>query len=119
MPTYWPWPLHAVEDGVDLLVGQGIGPAELGVEISGVLGHIGQRVVDLVKQRHRLEADVGEGDPAPLAEGHLPVAVERAARIHADRQRGDLARICPSRRRKNRRPGTRPTAAPGRPNKCG
>ena len=40
--------LHAVEDRVVLLVGQRVGAAELRVEVGRVLGHLGQRVVDLV-----------------------------------------------------------------------
>ena len=40
--------LDAVEDGVDVLIGQRVDAAELGVEIGGVVRHLGQRVVDLV-----------------------------------------------------------------------
>lgn len=36
------------------------------------------------------------GDVGPLAEGHIPVAVEPAAGVHADRQRIDLAEGLPT-----------------------
>ena len=66
------------------------------MEVGGVLGHVGQRVVDLVIQDHRLVGDIGQRDAAALAERHLPVAVERGAGIDADRQRGDLGVLLPA-----------------------
>ena len=90
-------PPHAVEEGVDVPVGQRIRAAELGVEVGGVGGHVGQRVVHLVEDPHRLEADVLHRDLAVLSEGHLPVAVERVAGVDADRQgdeRGEGVEVC-------------------------
>ena len=90
--------LDAVEDGVDVLVRQRVDAAELGVEVGGVVRHVGQRVVDLVVEHvmSSFVADVLHGDLAALAEGHLPVAVEGAARVDADRQRGDLGVLAPA-----------------------
>ena len=76
-------PFDAVEDGIDLLVRHRVGTAELGVEIGAVLGHLGQRVVDLVIDNEFLVAEVLHRDPGPLAEGHFPIAVEGAAWVHA------------------------------------
>ena len=89
-------PAHAVEDRVDLLLGQGVHAAELCVEVGGVSRHLGERVVDLVVERHLLVAQVLGGDPEALAERHLPVAVEGAARVHAHRERGDLRVAAPA-----------------------
>ena len=50
--------LHAVQQSVYFLIGQGIGAAELGVEIPAVLGHMGQGVVNLVVIGDRVWADV-------------------------------------------------------------
>ena len=88
--------LHPVQDGVHLLVGQGVHPAELGVEVGGVLGHLPQAVVHLVVVDHFRLGPVLQGDAAPLAEGHGPVAVEGAAGVDAHRQGGDLEVLLPA-----------------------
>ena len=77
----------AVEQGVDLLVGQGVAAPPLGVEVGAILGHLGQGVVDLVveKPATRSGAEVLDRDPGALAERHLPVAVESAGRVDRDR----------------------------------
>ena len=68
-----------------------VGAAELRVEVGLVLRNFCQGVVDLVVQAHLLGGvDVLQRDTGFLAERHLPVAVEGAARIHADGQRGEL-----------------------------
>src|SRR5690606_11349544 len=41
-------PLDAVDDGVDLLVGQRVAPAPLGMEVPGVVADVRQGVRDLV-----------------------------------------------------------------------
>ena len=57
------------------------------MEVGLVLGNFRQGVVDLVGQAHLLGGvDVFQRDTGFLAERHLPVAVEGAARIHADGQ---------------------------------
>jgi hypothetical protein len=66
------------------------------VEIGAVRLDLGQRVVDLVVQRHRVVRAVFERHAAAPAERHRPVAVERAARVDADRQRGDLRVFLPA-----------------------
>ena len=65
----------------------------------------------------RSVAEVRHREARTLAERHLPVAVEGAAGVDADGQRGDLGEASPSRRRRSRRPGTRSTAAPDRPSR--
>jgi len=57
------------------------------VEVGLVLRNFCQGVVDLVVQTHLLgSVDVLQRDTSFLAERHLPVTVEGAARIHADGQ---------------------------------
>ena len=57
-------------------------------------------------------------DPAALAEGHLPVAVERAAGIDADGQRGDLGVLAPAAGEEVADRALDRRAAPGRPSRC-
>ena len=90
--------LDAVEDRVDLLVGEGIDPAELGVEVGAPVGHVGEGVVDLVEARGGLRVAVLHRDAAPLAEGHLPETVEPLVRVHRHGQRADLRERPPARR---------------------
>ena len=91
-----PLAAHAVEDRVNALVRQRVHAAELRVEIGAVRPDVGQRVVDLVVHRHRVVRAVFERHAAPPAKRHRPVAVERAARIDADRKRGDLHVFLPA-----------------------
>ena len=91
-----PLPLDAVQDGVEALLSQRRFASELRMEVSGVSRHPGQRVVDLVIDCHVLLIPVLQRDPRFLAEGHLPVAIEGAARVHAHRQRVDLAILAPA-----------------------
>ena len=57
------------------------------MEVGLVLRNFCQGVVDLVVQTHLLgSVDVLQRDTSFLAERHLPVTVEGAARIHADGQ---------------------------------
>ena len=78
--------LHTVNQRVQRPLGR-IGAAELRVEVGLVLRNFCQGVVDLVVQAHHLGGvDVLQRDTGFLAERHLPVAVEGAARIHADGQ---------------------------------
>ena len=78
--------LHTVNQRVQRPLGR-VGAAELRVEVGLVLRNFCQGVVDLVVQAHLLGGvDVLQRDTGFLAERHLPVAVEGAARIHADGQ---------------------------------
>src|SRR5262245_27139891 len=88
--------LDSVDQRVDLFVGEGIDPTELRVEIALVLSDVGQRVGDLVVERHLFFADVLERDARALAKRHDPVAVERAAGIDADGERRDLRGALPA-----------------------
>ena len=89
-----PAPLHAVEEGVQALGLERVLAPELRVEIGGILRDRGEGVIDLEVDRHGFVVEVLQRDLRLLAEGHGPVAVERAARVHADRQRADL-RVAP------------------------
>ena len=61
---------------------------ELRMEISLVVGHLGESVVNLIIQAHLLAGvDVLDGYARMLTERHLPVAVKCAAGIYAHRQR--------------------------------
>ena len=65
------------------------------MEIGGVLGDFGQRIIDLpVDDRVRIGIAILQRDAGALAERHLPVAIERAARIDADGERTHL-RVAP------------------------
>ncbi|MGX1054275.1 hypothetical protein AB7M74_005227 [Bradyrhizobium japonicum] len=66
------------------------------MEIGAVLGHLGERVVDLVVDGELLLAAVLQREARARAERHLPVAVEGAAGIDADRERGHLRELLPS-----------------------
>jgi len=90
------FPPNAFQDRVILLGRQRVDAAELGVEIGRIGGHVGQHVVDLVVHPHRLMSDVGHRDAAVLAEGHLPVAVKRAAGVNAHGQRRNLGVLAPA-----------------------
>src|SRR5581483_8984038 len=70
--------------------------AKLGVEIGGVGWNICQDIINLVIDRHAIVIEVLEGDLAFLVEWHLPIGIERAARIDADGQRADLAIATPA-----------------------
>src|SRR5205085_2596682 len=72
---------HTVENGVELLVPERIRAAELGVEVRGVLGYLGERVVDLVVEDSVGRAAVGQRDAAAPAKRHLPIAVEARPRV--------------------------------------
>ena len=80
----------AVEDGIDAFIRQRINATELSVKIGGVLGYVGQRVIDLVVHREVVVSQVFERDLEGFAEGHLPVAIQGAAGIDADGQGGNL-----------------------------
>ena len=67
------------------------------MEVGGLFGHGRERVVDLVVERLLREAAVLHRDLEALAERHLPVGVERAARVHAHRERRDLGVAAPAR----------------------
>ena len=60
------------------------------MEVGGVGRDVRERVVDLVVEAHLLLADVLHRHARATPERHEPVAVERAAGIHADGKRGDL-----------------------------
>ena len=55
------------------------------MEIGQFIRHIGQRVIDLVIYAHIFVGNVGHGDATALFKGHFPIAVERTARVDADR----------------------------------
>ena len=82
------------DDGEFLAVGLGVGAAELGVEVGGVVGHVGEGVVDLVEAALRLGGMlVFERDSAAPAEGHLPEAVQAVVRVDGDGQGADLGEM--------------------------
>ena len=84
----------AVDDGVFLAVPHGVGAAVLSVEIGGIVGDVREGVVDLVEASLRLSRVlVFERDAAVPPERHLPEAVESAAGIDGDWQRGDLGKV--------------------------
>ena len=57
----------------------------LGVEIAGGLGNVGERVVDLVKEKADLFCQiVFDGDPATLVERHGPIAVHGTGGVDGD-----------------------------------
>jgi hypothetical protein len=82
--------LDAFDECVNIFVGQRVHASELRVEIGHLVGHMCQRVIDLVVEDHRLLVEVGHRDLTPFAEGHRPVAVEAALGIDANRQRCHL-----------------------------
>ncbi len=82
-----PAPFNPVKNRVDGLVRQRIDPAELGMEIGDIIRNVGQCVVHLIKQGHFRTALIGHRHAAAAAKGHLPVTVERAARVDTDRER--------------------------------
>ena len=87
--------VDAIEEGVDLAIGQRVVASPLGVEIGAVLGDIGQGVIDrVVEERPRSGsgARLSTVIRQMLAERHLPVAVEAAGRIDRDRERVMLQR---------------------------
>jgi hypothetical protein len=88
--------LDAVKDGDDVALGQRVDPAELGAEAGRVVRDVAQRVGHLVVDDAFLDAVVGQGDAGALSEGHLPVAVERPARVDAHRQRRHLRVLAPA-----------------------
>jgi len=82
---------HAIEDGIDILVRHGIGPAELRVEIKAVRRHFLQGVIKGVEEVR----DIGRGiifhrDAGVLFERHREEAVHATLRIHIDRQGVDV-----------------------------
>ena len=95
-----PLALHAVEYGVHLLVRQWVDASELRVEIGGVIGHIGQAVINLVEENSIFLGAVFNGHAAMLSEGHVPVAVERASGVDAYCKRRNLCVPVPAHREK-------------------
>ena len=89
--------LHAIEQGVYTHVGQRVIAAPLGVEVSHIVGNVGEGVIDLVVEAGDwVVAEVLEGDAGRLAERHLPVAVEATGGIDGDGERGDIAALAPA-----------------------
>src|SRR6185436_12558175 len=91
-----PPPFNTIQDYVNLFVRQWVDSAKLSMEVGKILRQLGQAVVDRIVQDHVLGSDVGHGDSAVLVEGHDPVAVQAATRVHTDWQRIDLREFAPS-----------------------
>ena len=90
-----PAPAHAVQHRVHRAAHR-IRHAELRAEVRAVVLHAPQLVVDLVVQHDLFGSAVLYGDARAPAEGHGPVAVEPARRVHAYRQRRDRRVLVPS-----------------------
>ena len=83
-----PFALDAVDYGVRLPIGLRVDMTKLGVEVRSVVGHVGQRVVDLVIACPGLgRAGVLDGDSASAAKRHEPEAVQAAVGIDGYGQR--------------------------------
>ena len=68
-----------------------VGTAELRMEISLILRHFRQGIINLVIQTHLFRIiNILQRYACFLTERHLPVAIERAPGIYTDRQRGKL-----------------------------
>src|SRR5690554_7241361 len=81
-----PFSLYSVDNGI---IGGFIHfcAAELCMEIGSILRYIGQRIIDLIIEVHRLFIiDISHGDPAFFAERHHPITIERTTRIDGYRQ---------------------------------
>ena len=89
---------HAVEDPHDVAGADRVDATELRAEAAGVVGHVTERIRDLVVEKPFGLTLVGQRDACPPLERHLPVAVERAAGVHADRERRHLCELAPSAR---------------------
>src|SRR5690606_12357907 len=90
-----PLTLDAIDQGMYGALGW-IAPSELGVEVCGVLGYLGQGVVHLIIQVHLLGTDVFHGYPTIFSKGHRPVRVERTARVYRYGQRIQGGILAPS-----------------------
>lgn len=91
-----PLALHVVEDRIDLFIGQRVDAPELRVKIGGVLGDVGQRIIDLIEKGGIFIADILQRHAAAPAERHLPVTVQGPPRIDADSQRRERAVLIPA-----------------------
>ena len=76
----------AVEDSVNPLVRKRVNSTKLSVKVGGVFRDFGRCVINLVVKPHGFSVQVLHGDLRLFPERHGPIGVERASRIHADRQ---------------------------------
>src|SRR3954464_8251579 len=75
-----PWALDTVQQRVHGLGRQRVAPPPLRVQVRRLLGYGAQPVVDLEVDDDLLVVKVLQGQLGPLAERHLPAAVEVAVR---------------------------------------
>ena len=80
VPTYWPRPRTPSRMRTTSPAASGLTRRNCAQNRAGVVGHVTERVRDLVVDEALALTLVGERDPRPALERHLPVAVERAAR---------------------------------------
>ncbi len=69
------------------------------MKIAGIGGHRSVGVVNLEVDGHGFIVEVLHRHPRPFAERHRPIGIERAARVHADRKRGQRRILSPSHRK--------------------
>src|SRR5882724_9002073 len=95
-----PRAFDSIQDGVRSFCLKRILATELRVKIRRVRGHFGQGIIDLVIDGHRSVIEIFNRYPGLFPKWHLPIAIERTARIHTDRHRTDLAKFSPAARKK-------------------
>ena len=83
-------PLYRIQYRKNLLVRERVLPAELRMEIEGVVWNLPELIIDLVGEALIFLIEVLHGNPAGTAERHLKVAVESRFGIAADKERIDL-----------------------------
>ena len=78
------------------LIRQWIAAPPLRMKIRCIVGHIGQRVIDLVVAGHSIIADVFNRDAGRLSKRHLPIGIKPTGRIDRDRQRTHITAGAPA-----------------------
>ena len=82
--------LDVIQNGVVFFIGQGIDPAELGVEIEAVRGDLLFLAIDLIIHPVFPYTQILQLHPEALEIGHLKIAVMTSAGIDADQQTAEL-----------------------------
>ncbi len=88
--------LDTFHEGIIGFIRERIDAAELGMEISCVIGYLGKGIIHLVIQDHVFRIDIFHGDPAFFPEGHGPIAVKGAAWVYINGEGGEFGIASPA-----------------------
>ena len=89
--------LNIIQNGINLTIWQRINPPEACVEISAILGDLGQCIINLIKKRGAFIRNICHCNFAFSPKRHFPIAIKSTSRINAYGDRRDLRKCSPAR----------------------